>query len=207
MKVVQSLYQKRVACRLRASGGVLRKSFSRTTHHATRGSGRSFSPYLLLLLALIFFTASACTSNANAGPTPPTIHYGEDLCDFCGMIINDERYAAGYVTREGEDYVFDDIGNMFRHHLQKQAEVTAFFVHNYDDKAWIRAESAYYVRSSKLTTPMQSGLAAYSSSEKAKALAAEVQGEMLTFDQLLAYYRETPPSSMDAMHQQHDHDE
>jgi nitrous oxide reductase accessory protein NosL len=80
-------------------------------------------------------------------------------------------------------------------------------VHNYDDKAWIRAETAYYVRSSNLTTPMQSSLAAYNSSEKAKALAAEVQGEILTFDQLLAYYRETPASPMDAMHQNHHHDE
>jgi copper chaperone NosL len=204
MKVRQFLKQESVAC------CVFRKSFSRNTppvarkRHATRGSGRSFSLYLLLLLALIFFTTSACTSNANAGPTPPTIHYGEDLCDFCGMIINDERYAAGYVTRAGEDYVFDDIGNMFRHHLQNQAEVTAFFVHNYDDKAWIRAETASYVHSAHLTTPMLSGLAAFDSSDQAQALATEMQGQVMTFDEVLAYYKTNPmPQGEHSM--EHDH--
>ncbi|MEW5956609.1 MAG: nitrous oxide reductase accessory protein NosL [Chloroflexota bacterium] len=151
--------------------------------------------FLLVFSALILLTVTACAGSASADPAPPVIHYGEDMCDLCGMIISDERFAAGYITREGQDYIFDDMGNMFRHHLQNQAEVAAFFVHNYDDKAWIRAETAAYVLSPHLPTPMLSGLAAFDSAGKAKTLAVEKQGRVMTFAEVLAYYQTNPMPS------------
>lgn len=82
--------------------------------------------YLLFLLPLAFL-AAACGNQASAEPAPPTIHYGEDTCDFCGMIISEERFAAGYLTQAGEERIFDDIGNMFRAQTQWQDDVQAFF--------------------------------------------------------------------------------
>jgi copper chaperone NosL len=117
----------------------------------------------LLLLATLLLTLTACAGRVSAEPSPPTIHYGEDVCEFCGMIITEERYAAGYLTKDGADHIFDDIGNMFRAHVQNQAEVTAFFVHDYEEQTWIRAETAYYVLSRELPTPMASGLVAFRS--------------------------------------------
>jgi copper chaperone NosL len=141
------------------------------------------------LTAILLLTATACGGAANAEPTPPTTHYGEDICEFCGMIISEERHAAAYVSDDGHGHIFDDIGDMVQLHLQGQDEVVAFFVHDYQDGAWIRAETAHYVRSDGVTTPMFSGLAAFASSEEAEALAGELQGQVLSFDEVLAHYQ------------------
>ena len=141
------------------------------------------------LAAILLLTVTACGGAANAEPTPPTTHYGEDICEFCGMIISEERHAAAYVADDGHGHVFDDIGDMVQLHLQEQDEVVAFFVHDYQDGAWIRAETAHYVRSDGVTTPMFSGLAAFASSEQAEALADELQGQVLSFDEVLAHYQ------------------
>ena len=157
------------------------------------------------LLFIVLLAVTACGSKAEAAPVPPEIHYGQDLCEFCGMIISDPRYAAGYLTADGEDHIFDAIGNMVVSHLQKQAEVRAFFVHDYGDQRWIRAETAHYVQSPKLVTPMLHGLAAFDTPEKAEALAAELDGKLLTFDELLAHYKAKVAAAPED-HSQHQHD-
>ncbi|MBI1877313.1 MAG: hypothetical protein HYR94_03610 [Chloroflexi bacterium] len=119
----------------------------RPTPYALRYSGRGWLSYLLFLSALILLTLPACASNANAEPTPPVIHYGEDACEFCSTI---------------------------------------------------------YVQSAELTTPMLSGLAAFESPEKANVLAAEMQGHVMTFNDVLAYYKANPlPQGEHSM--EHDH--
>lgn len=143
-------------------------------------------PFVTLLLAL-----AACGGNTGAEPAPPLIHYGEDICEFCGMIISDERYAAGYITEDGQQRIFDDVGGMFQTYLQRQETVRAFFVHDYEDTNWIRAETAYYVLSEDLPTPMLFGLAACATAEKAEALAAEGGGQVMTFAEVLAHYQES----------------
>jgi copper chaperone NosL len=155
--------------------------------------------YFIVLLAV-----TACGGEAKAEIAPPEIYYGQDLCEFCGMIISDPRYAAGYLTADGEEHIFDDIGNMFHSHLQKQAEVRAFFVHDYEAQQWIRAETAHYVLSPELVTPMLHGLAALDTPEKAEALAAAVEGKVLTFDELLAFYKAKVAAAPED-HSQHEH--
>lgn len=159
------------------------------------------------LTAVLALALTACGGAADAEPTPPTIHYGEDLCELCNMIISEERYAAAYVTEDGHGHAFDDIGDMLRAQQELQEEVTAFFVHDYEDRTWIRAETAHYVLSDNLTTPMASGLAAFSTSEEAKALAAELQGQVLTFDELKTHYQDMPPMTMGGGGEQRLHDQ
>jgi len=161
---------------------------------------------ILWLIAVLALALTACGSAADAEPTPPTVHYGEDICEFCGMIVSEERHAAAYVTEDGHGHSFDDIGDMVQAHVATQEAVVALFVHDYEDKAWIRAETAHYVLSDNLTTPMASGLAAFTSSQKAQALAAELQGQVLTFDELLMQYRQVAPTTMgdEGEHNSHD---
>ena len=164
-------------------------------------------PIRLWLILIFALALAACGRAPSAEPTPPTIHYGEDICDICGMIISEERYAAAYVTKDGVGHVFDDIGDLVRAHLVTREEVTAFFVHDYQDKSWLRAETAHYVLSEELTTPMTSGLAAFASSQEAQILAIELQGQMLTFEDLLAHYRQMLPVTMGEMGEQHSLDQ
>jgi copper chaperone NosL len=170
-------------------------------NHLTRCSAG-----VLWLTAVLALALTACGTAADAEPTPPTIHYGEDICEFCGMIVSEERHAAAYVTEDGHGHSFDDIGDMVQAHLATQEAVVALFVHDYQEEAWIRAETAHYVQSDKLTTPMASGLAAFTSSEEAQALAADLQGKVLTFDELLTQYRQMAPMTMgdEGEHNSHD---
>jgi nitrous oxide reductase accessory protein NosL len=155
------------------------------------------SAFTLSLLAILALALAACGGSVDAAPTPPTIHYGEDVCEACNMIISEERHAAAYLTADGHGHVFDDIGDMLRAHLETQEAVTAFFVHDYQDRAWIRAETAHFVLSDNLNTPMASGLAAFLSPEEARAMAAELQGQVLTFAELLTRYADMPSMIME----------
>lgn len=146
-------------------------------------------PGALLIAVAMLIGATACSSRASGAPIPPDLHLGEDVCEFCNMIISEERFAAGYLTADGDEVIFDDIGDMVQHHLEQQAAVEAFFVHDHDDHTWIRAETATYVHSPELVTPMLSGLAAFSTEQEAKQFAAEADGETLTFEELLARYQ------------------
>jgi copper chaperone NosL len=170
-----------------------------------RGSSTKwFSFGSLFILITLLLVLTACAGNASAELEPPTIHYGEDICEFCGMIISEERYAAGYLTSDGQEHIFDDIGNMIRNHLKNEDEVTAFFVHDQASSMWIRAETAHYTYSEELTTPMLSGLVAFASTEEAADFSAESGGAVLTFDELVANYRQNPTDPFAAeMHHHH----
>jgi copper chaperone NosL len=156
----------------------------------------------LLVLAGLLWGTAACRSNNQGEVRPPEIHYGEDICEFCGMIISEERYAAGYLTEDGQDHIFDDIAGMVQAHRQvlDGSPVVAFFVHDYEDSTWIRAETAHYVLSQELPTPMLSGLAAFSRVEAAEALAVETGGQVLTFDDLLDFYQQGASSGKGTNH-------
>ena len=160
--------------------------------------------WLIAILALSIITA--CSGNVNDEPSPPTIHYGEDACELCSMIISEETFAAAYVARDGKGHVFDDVGDMVQTHIQNQ-EAIAFFVHDYESKAWLRAENASFVHSDELHTPMLSGLAAFASLEKAEALATELGGEVLTFEELSTLYQGMSPMTMqkEGADPSHDH--
>ncbi|HTV55016.1 MAG TPA: nitrous oxide reductase accessory protein NosL [Terriglobia bacterium] len=108
-----------------------------------------------------------------AAITPPTIHYGEDACDFCRMTIDDARFAAALIYRApaGRQRVaiFDDIGCMLAWQREHSSDRTiTAFVHDYKTHQWIKASGAWYVRSSAIQTPMGWGIAAGASQTDAE---------------------------------------
>ncbi len=114
---------------------------------------------------------------------PPDIRYGEDACDQCRMIISEPRFAAAYVTPQGEVRRFDDIGDMVLFLLDQQEEGT-LWVHDYETEDWLKADQAFFVISQALYTPMGYGVVALGDEERAKKLAAENQGEVVSFKEL-----------------------
>jgi copper chaperone NosL len=104
------------------------------------------------------------------------------------MIISEARFAAAYVTQEGETRRFDDVGDMLLFHQEHQEEVAVFWVHDYETEEWVRADQAFFVMSEELITPMGYGIVAFADRERAEALAAETQGMVMTFEELAARF-------------------
>lgn len=92
---------------------------------------------------------------------PPTIQADRTPCDKCRMLISEPQYAAAYFDNEGTDgyHIFDDIGCMVR--KLKAAKAIRVWVHDLPSSAWIVADSATFVYSSHITTPMNYGYVAF----------------------------------------------
>lgn len=152
--------------------------------------GRGGIAVLLLLLA---GGALACRQES-AGPQPPMIYYGEDLCDYCGMIISEKRFAAGAVVRLGdgrtETRKFDDIGGLFLYlDEHPELEVLARYVHDYRTGEWLPAEEAVYVFHPELHSPMGHNVAAFRDRSAAERFVRERGGEVIPFAELAERFR------------------
>ncbi|MCB0129877.1 MAG: nitrous oxide reductase accessory protein NosL [Caldilineaceae bacterium] len=164
------------------------------------------STFLASFLGLFLLTLAACGGPTVTPDTPPEILYGEDVCDQCNMIINDERYAAGLVveTEPGryEHRIFDDIGDLLVYVKGQEDDlvIAAYYVHDYNSKEWIDGQTAYYIYSEELVTPMGFGLAAAAQQLEAETLAAEWNGSVLTLTELHERFT-AGQTMMDAVHQ------
>ena len=129
---------------------------------------------ILLAMAILFLLA-ACGRGEDLD-APPEIIYGQDVCDECSMIINEPRFAASYVTTDGEVRRFDDIGGMVAYTHKHVEQVHRFWLHDYNTEEWIQAQDAVIVQSQGLVTPMAWGLAAFASLQEAEQFVAENGG-------------------------------
>jgi copper chaperone NosL len=145
---------------------------------------RRWTVLILATLALLLFVGCGQAANVE---DPPEIAYGQDVCERCGMIISEEKFAAAYWTAGGEARRFDDIGGMLAHNTEQSEDVASYWVHDFASGEWIRAEKAFLVLDSDLMTPMGFGIAAFAGEEQADAMAYGQEGVMvMPFTELLA---------------------
>lgn len=134
---------------------------------------------LILAVALL---VAACGS---ATESPPDIEYGRDVCEDCGMIIEEPRFASAYRLADGGDRLFDEIVDMVLYaDGAGELDAAVAWVHDYETEEWIAAPDALYV-SGPIPTPMGGGIVAVATRDGAEALAAEVGGEVLTWTDLV----------------------
>jgi copper chaperone NosL len=141
---------------------------------------------LLVILSLISLALVACAQGQTT-IQPPAIHYGEDLCAECNMIISDPRFACGYLHEISPgryaSLIFDDIGDMLASHPEQQ--IVAWYVHDYTTEEWLDATQAFYVISSEIPTPMAHGIAAHATAAAAQQMATATHGQMVDWAALL----------------------
>ena len=155
---------------------------------------------LLLLLLL-----AACAAPASGADRPPEIEIGRDICERCGMIIEDERFASGYTRPDGTDAAFDDIGGMLDWAAFTDALDRPMWVHDYHSLEWIRAEDSTFVRGG-VDTPMGFSIAAFVSPEAAHAFAGEFGGYVLGWADLLQLAEDGGLPWLPELDHDHDHD-
>ncbi len=139
--------------------------------------------WLGLLLALLL---AACAPKTE-GPQPPALAYGQDLCEACGMLIDQPQLAAATLDTHGQTHKFDEVGDMVQFHAEHPTlQVQAWFVHDYDSEVWIRGETAYFVYRPEAHTPMGHGLVAFETEASALTFAQQWDSEVLSFDEARA---------------------
>jgi copper chaperone NosL len=89
------------------------------------------------------------------------------------MSVKDSGYAAQIIATDGKVYKFDDIGCLFA--FQKDhsdLKVSARYVQDAGTKAWIVLDSAWFVVSKEVATPMSYGAHSFASEAGAKTFSA-----------------------------------
>lgn len=141
---------------------------------------------LTILGIFLLILLNACKAPTSE-PRPPDIAYGQDLCDRCGMVIGEARFAAAILLADGKYLKFDDVGEMLAYFkANPDMQVKAWFVHDYTSEEWMRGESAFYVRSTSLQTPMGTGIVAFKDRTEADRFASENNGVVFNLDEILA---------------------
>jgi len=132
------------------------------------------------------FALFACKDKTETGPVE--IHYGEDVCERCKMIISEKNFATQYVLGGGKDIKFDDVGCMIEYMRENPGDREDFlgaYVRDYDSGDWIDARKAYYFQGGDIKSPMGFGIAAFTSEESMRAYPQFDHGKALgSFDEL-----------------------
>ena len=163
----------------------MNRFLARESQCCNANAGRSSSKPRLAWPIFVLIAAWLVLSGCGGGDAkPPDIAYGVDLCERCGMVIDEPRFAAAIVFENGGSHKFDDAGEMFAYRADHAAEaVRAWFVHDYTSKVWLRGETSFYVVSKKVTSPMGTGVAAFGVRAEADAFAQGLNAKVLVFDE------------------------
>lgn len=136
--------------------------------------------YLLSILFLLLFIS--CKR------APQALVIGKDECCFCKMPVGDLKFGAEIITKKGKLYKFDDIGCMIdflKTGFSVDERVGTMFSVNYtSNQSFLDVNKSFFLRSGKLRTPMNSGIAAFESRNQAEGFLKEFPGEILTWNQL-----------------------
>lgn len=140
---------------------------------------KSISPKVFALLATALLLA-ACSVE------PDPIAFGSDNCAFCQMTIVDKTHAAQLVTRKGKQYKFDAIECLVQNLPEwGMEEIAHLLVADYGNPgAMIPAETAIYLISDEIKSPMGAYLSAFSSREAAEVARDEHGGALYSWKDL-----------------------
>ncbi len=147
--------------------------------------GRALLNLVVVLFILLFLRS------CSVGPSP--IEYGQDMCGLCQMIISDPRFGTEMVSTKGKVYKYDSVECLVKHYLTgnlKDEQIHSIWVTDFSKPSGlIPANSATYLQSQTLRSPMGMGLSAYSNREIAQQIQLQTGGNLLRWDELLQLIR------------------
>lgn len=100
---------------------------------------------------------------------PPKVEFGRHECARCGMIISEERFAAGYVDDRGETVAYDDLGELLDDVGEQPALRTRAWAVDFNGGSWLRLADAHLLQVKGFATPMGTGWVAFASKAQAEA--------------------------------------
>ncbi|TVQ01881.1 MAG: hypothetical protein EA359_13045 [Balneolaceae bacterium] len=132
-----------------------------------------------LLISLIFY--------AGCEPKPQTIHFGSDQCDYCRMMITEQEFASQAVNNQGRAFKFDSVECMAAYDLtaENRDNIHSMWVPNFLNRdEWLEADSAAFLHSETLRSPMGLFLSAYADRASATPILQEYGGEIVDYNRV-----------------------
>ncbi|TFH01897.1 MAG: hypothetical protein E4H13_03620 [Calditrichales bacterium] len=143
---------------------------------AKRGLSGKLIAYLIGIIWLAF---SACS------PQVEPIRFGNDMCVYCKMMISDTRFGAALLTAKGKTYKYDSVECMAAYFLEErvaQSDIHSMWVIDFDHpEKLIDAQTAVYLESEALHSPMGLNLSAFSGESQARKMEKIHPGNIKTW--------------------------
>ena len=137
----------------------------------------------IVFVLIIILTITSC------GSKPEPINYGHDECEFCRMLVTDNKYGAELVTDKGKIYKFDSVECMIEFSLVKNTLgdtnnkllITAFN----NPGNLVDARNSFYVKNDKFRSPMGLNVTAFNGEEQVQKFISENGGEKLSWVEVI----------------------
>jgi copper chaperone NosL len=134
--------------------------------------------------AIAILSVAFAATGASCAKKPASISFGVDACEYCGMTISDDRYGAVLVTEKGRSHKFDAVECLAQATSPNEkfgsTGVFAVFVVPFDSRgALVPAESASFLISPVLPSPMGANITAFSTQQHAEDIQRSKPGEIL----------------------------
>jgi len=131
---------------------------------------------LLIIFLLIFYGCKA---------SPEPIKYGHDECEFCRMLIADNRYGSEIVTDKGKVFKFDEAGCMIEYAMVKNLigdDNQKFLVTDFaSPETFMNAANAFFTHNENFRSPMGLNVTAFDSEISRQKFVAENGGHLLNW--------------------------
>lgn len=136
-----------------------------------------FLPYLFLIPLVFAFSCKVESEKIN---------YGNEACHYCKMTIVDKQHASELVTSKGKAYKYDAIECMLHDLKQRDStEIGLLFVCDYSNPGkLIDANTATFLISNEIPSPMGAFLSAFSTKQEALEVKAEKTGTLYTWESI-----------------------
>ncbi len=140
-------------------------------------------------LTLVFFIAIVILT-VSCKVEPEKINFGSDSCHFCKMTIVDQQHASQYITGKGKQFKFDSIECMLNELSDKDtSNITIFLVSDYSNPgSMINAQTATYLISTEIKSPMGAFLSSFSSEKLAKETQQKMGGDIYSWSAIKEKY-------------------
>ncbi len=137
-----------------------------------------------ILVLNIFIFLLLVLNGCQTDPEP--IHYGSDACSMCKMIIVDAHFGTELISSKGKIYKFDSIECMIRYLNKSESSITynnrILVTDHSKPNTFVEAQSAKYLHSEKLPSPMGESLSAFENKDSVQVYFNRFGGEQLSWE-------------------------
>jgi copper chaperone NosL len=124
----------------------------------------------------------------SCAPTPKDIEFGRDSCSFCKMTLMDPRFGAEIVTDKGKIFIFDDVNCMVKYthdeSFDKNIIAHSLVIDYSNPRVLVPLDSAHFVFSEEVKTPMASKVVPFGSSRVAEEFRSEWNGNFKSWSEI-----------------------